>query len=78
MANLTFDTHPFIRKRRQYGFTDPRAEALARARREAEPVTRNDLQIERASARYDIQMSKWRLDLPPTSALDPVHEAFLP
>jgi hypothetical protein len=78
MTSLTFDTHPFIRKRHQYGFSDLRAEALARARRAAEPVTRNDLQIERASARLDMQMRKWRLGLPPTSVLDPVHEAFLP
>ncbi|MCS6786538.1 MAG: hypothetical protein NZ524_05855 [Thiobacillaceae bacterium] len=82
MASLTFDTHQFVRKLRQQGFTEQQAEALAEAlaeaQREAELLTRKDLQIELAPIRSDIQLIKWMLGLLLAGVLALVLKTFFP
>lgn len=67
MTGIVFDTHQFVRKLREQGFTEGQAEALAealaRVQEEAELVTRKDLQIELAPIKADISLIKWMLGL---------------
>ena len=82
MASLTFDTHQFVRKLRERGFTEQQAEALAEAladaQREAEPVTKKDLQIELAPIRADINLMKWMMGLLLAGVLALVLKTFFP
>ncbi len=67
MASITFDTHKFIRRLKDAGVPEPQAEALAEALRdaqgEAEIVTKQDLQIELAPIKADVQLIKWMLGI---------------
>ena len=67
MASITCDTHKFIRRLKDAGVPEPQAEALAEALRdaqgEAEIVTKQDLQIELAPIKADVQLIKWMLGI---------------
>ncbi len=67
MASTTFDTHKFIRRLKDAGVPEPQAEAMAEALRdaqgEAEIVTRQDLQLELAPIKADVQLIKWMLGI---------------
>lgn len=82
MASLTFDTHQFVRKLRERGFTEQQAEALAEAladaQHEAELVTKKDLQIELAPVRADINLIKWMLGVLLAGVAALVLKSFFP
>lgn len=82
MASLTFDTHQFVRKLRERGFTEQQAEALAEAladaQHEAEPVAKKDLQIELAPVRADIDLIKWMLGVLLAGVAALVLKSFFP
>lgn len=65
MASITFDTHKFIRRLREAGVSESQAEAMAEALRdaqgEAELVTKQDMQLELAPIKADVQLIKWML-----------------
>lgn len=65
MATITFGTHKFVRKLKDAGFEEKQAEALTEAMQaaiyESELVTKQDLQIEFAPVRADINLMKWML-----------------
>ncbi|MDP3332145.1 MAG: DUF1640 domain-containing protein [Methylococcaceae bacterium] len=65
MATITFDTHKFVRKLKEAGFEEKQAEALTEAMQavihESELVTKQDLQIELAPIKADINLMKWML-----------------
>lgn len=67
MASITFDTHKFIRRLKDAGVPEPQAEAMAEALRdaqgEAELVTKQDLQLELAPIKADVQLIKWMLGI---------------
>ncbi|GMU49631.1 MAG: hypothetical protein AMXMBFR31_18570 [Candidatus Desulfobacillus denitrificans] len=67
MASITFDTHKSIRRLKDAGVPEPQAEALAEALRDAqgkaEIVTKQDLQIELAPIKADVQLIKWMLGI---------------
>ncbi|GAB1412657.1 MAG: CCDC90 family protein [Burkholderiales bacterium] len=65
MASITFDTHKFIRRLKEAGVPESQAEAMAEALRdaqgEAELVTKQDMQLELAPIKADVQLIKWML-----------------
>lgn len=65
MSTITFDTHKFVRKLKEAGFEEKQAEALTEAMQtaihESELVTKQDLQIELAPIKADINLMKWML-----------------
>jgi hypothetical protein len=65
MTTITFDTHRFVRKLKEAGFEEKQAEALTEAMQavihESELVTKQDLQIELAPIKADINLMKWML-----------------
>jgi hypothetical protein len=65
MTTVTFDTHKFVRKLKEAGFEEKQAEALTEAMQavihESELVTKQDLQIELAPVKADINLMKWML-----------------
>lgn len=67
MASIAFDTHKFIRRLKEAGVPEPQAEAMAEALRdaqgEAELVTKQDLQLELAPIKADVQLIKWMLGI---------------
>jgi cell division protein FtsX len=67
MASITFDTHKFIRRLKEAGVPESQAEAMAEALRdaqgEAELVTKQDMQLELAPIKADVQLIKWMLGI---------------
>ncbi|MEW5892258.1 MAG: coiled-coil domain-containing protein [Pseudomonadota bacterium] len=67
MATITFDTHQFVRKLREQGFSEGQAEALVEAlskvHEDAELLSKKDLKIERAPIQSDIHLIKWMMGL---------------
>ena len=65
MTTITFDTHKFVRKLKEAGFEEKQAEALTEAMQaiinESELVTKQDMQIELAPIKADINLMKWML-----------------
>ena len=65
MASITSDTHKFIRRLKEAGVPESQAEAMAEALRdaqgEAELVTKQDMQLELAPIKADVQLIKWML-----------------
>lgn len=65
MTTITFDTHRFVRKLKEAGFEEKQAEALTEAMQavihESELVTKQDLQIELAPIKADMNLMKWML-----------------
>ena len=65
MASITSDTHKFIRRLKEAGVPESQAEAMAEALRdaqgEAELVTKQDIQLELAPIKADVQLIKWML-----------------
>ncbi|BBO19995.1 conserved hypothetical protein [Candidatus Desulfobacillus denitrificans] len=67
MASITSDTHKFIRRLKEAGVPESQAEAMAEALRdaqgEAELVTKQDMQLELAPIKADVQLIKWMLGI---------------
>lgn len=65
MSSITFDTHKFVRKLQEAGFDEKQAEGLTEAMRsaidESELVTKQDLQIELAPIKADLNLLKWMM-----------------
>lgn len=65
MATVKFDNHKFVRKLKEAGFEEKQAEALTEAMQsvinESSLVTKQDLQIELAPIKADINLMKWML-----------------
>jgi hypothetical protein len=65
MSTITFDTHKFVRKLQEAGFDEKQAEGLTDAMRsaidESELVTKQDLQIELAPIKADLNLLKWMM-----------------
>lgn len=63
MSTVTFDTLKFVKTLEASGFEDKQAEAIANAYRDAaadqELVTKQDLQIELAPIKAELQVMKW-------------------
>lgn len=65
MTTITFDTHLFVRKLRETGITEPQAEVIADAIKEAQScldvASKADLELLRADLKRDIAETKAEL-----------------
>ena len=65
MATISFDTHLFVRKLKEGGFDEKRAESLSEAMRvaidESQLVTNKDLQIELVPIKASLDLLKWMI-----------------
>ena len=65
MATLTFDTHLFVRKLRNTGITEPQAEVIADAIKEAQScldvASKVDVELLRADLKRDLAETKAEL-----------------
>ena len=65
MTTITFDTHLFVRKLRETGITEPQAEVIAEAIKEAQAsldvASKADLELLRADLKRDIAETKAEL-----------------
>lgn len=63
MSTVTFDTLKFVKKLEASGITEKQAEAIAEAYRDAaadqQLVTKQDLELELAPIKAELQIVKW-------------------
>jgi hypothetical protein len=82
VATVTFDTLKFVEKLKSAGLPEEQAKAISEAFRdasgEADLVTKQDLQIELAAVRADINLIKWMLGILLGGVMALVLKAFFP
>jgi hypothetical protein len=82
VATVTFDTLKFVEKLKSAGLPEEQAQAISEAFRdasgEADLVTKQDLQIELAAVRADINLIKWMLGILLGGVMALVLKAFFP
>ena len=82
MATVTFDTLKFVEKLKSAGLPEEQAKAISEAFRdasgEADLVTKQDLQIELAAVRADINLIKWMMGILLGGVMALVLKAFFP